>query len=251
MDEVEPMSPAVGYLNGLVRLLTELTRSQSVHIASGAEILTSTIAAGGLVHVFGTGHSHMLAEEMFYRAGGLVAVNPILDESLMLHAGALRSTEIERTPGVAQGIFSSVSVGPHDAVIVVSNSGGNVVCVELAELFRDAGSRVIAIVSRQHADSVGPGAGTSSKLEELADVVIDNHGVPGDASIEIGQLDARVGATSTVAGAAIVNALVVATAEALAVRGHRNAVLLSANTPGGDEHNRELLEPLRHRVRAL
>ncbi len=133
----------------------------------------------------------------------------------------------------------------------MSNSGGNVVCVELAERFREAGARVIAIVSRQHVRSSLPDDSATGPLEALADVVIDNHGIVGDASVEIDALGTRVGATSTVAGAAIVNALVVATAERLARSGHTESVLISANTPGGDARNRALLEPFRHRVRAL
>ncbi len=88
-------------------------------------------------------------------------------------------------------------------------------------------------------------------LEAVADIVIDNHGVPGDASIELDALGTMVGATSTVAGAAIVNALVAATAAELASAGHVDSVLASANTPGGDAHNRAILEPFRDRVRAL
>ena len=118
---------------------------------AAADRLADTIAGGGLVHVFGTGHSHLLAEEVFYRAGGLAAIDPILVPSLMLHESAIRSTELERTSGLADELLADVHVASGDTLVVASNSGGNTVTDELAERCRATGASIVAIVSRRHA----------------------------------------------------------------------------------------------------
>lgn len=236
------------YLAHVAGLLTDLARRERDTIAAAAELLADSVEAGGVIHVFGTGHSHLLAEEMFYRAGGLAAVDPILVDELMLHDDAFGSTELERTAGVGDAVAGSLDVRAVDALVVASNSGGNAACCEVATHVRRAGGGVVAITSRAHARELHDGL---SPLEELADVVIDNGGVPGDAAVTVPGLDAPVGPTSTVAGAAIVDALAAAAAERLATRGVTGIVLRSANTPGGDDHNRAALAPYVDRVRAL
>lgn len=227
-------------------VLAEIGSDELGAIGRAAALLADTIAADGLVHVFGTGHSHLLAEELFYRAGGLAAIDPILVPSLMLHEGAIRSTELERTPGLTDEILADVTLSPADALVVVSNSGGNVVTHELAERCRDVGMTVVAIVSRRHAATK-----PTARLIALADVVIDNHGIAGDAAVTIDGVEPRVGPTSTVAGAAIVQALVAATVEELVTRGVEPEILRSANAPGGDAHNERVLARRRTRIRSL
>jgi uncharacterized phosphosugar-binding protein len=110
MTAIARSGPSAGqrYLSGVVALLEEIAQEDRNTIRAAAELVADTVAAEGLIHIFGTGHSHMLAEEMFYRAGGLAAVNPILVESLMLHTGAENSTRLERQPGLAAGIFADL-----------------------------------------------------------------------------------------------------------------------------------------------
>jgi uncharacterized phosphosugar-binding protein len=238
------------YLTGVVGILEEIASDQWPVIRAAAEHVADTVAGGGLVHAFGTGHSHMLAEEMFYRAGGLAAVNPILVESLMLHAGAENSTRLERQPGLAETLFADLPIKAGDTLIVASNSGGNAVCEELTQLARAAGAHIVAIVSQRHADH-SASEREGSRLAELADVVIDNHGAVGDASVDIEGMGRRVAPTSTVAGAAIVNAIVAEGIEILIGRGVAVDVFSSSNVSGGDAANAELVAQYRKKVRAL
>ncbi|MEX1126571.1 MAG: SIS domain-containing protein [Acidimicrobiia bacterium] len=245
-------SPSAGqrYLIGVVTILGEIAVDQWPAIRAAAAQVADTVAGGGLVHVFGTGHSHMLAEELFYRAGGLAAVNPILVGSLMLHAGAENSTLLERQEGLAETIFADLPLKRGDTLIVASNSGGNAVCEEMAQLAHDAGARIVAIISRRHAHH-SASQGDKSQLLDLADLVIDNHGDVGDASVDIEGLGRRVAPTSTVAGAAILNAIVAESVEILVGRGVAVDVFSSSNVAGGDAANAELVARYRNRVKAL
>jgi len=238
------------YLAGAIDVLEQVAAHQWQEIRSGAESVADTITGGGLVHVFGTGHSHMLAEEMFYRAGGLAAVNPILIESLMLHAGAEESTRLERLSGMAAPIFDNVPMNKGDTLIIASNSGGNAVGGEMARLAAEAGATIVAIISSRHAEVSGPRDDTS-RLALVADVVIDNHGAVGDASVSIEGLDRMVAPTSTVAGAAIINAIVAEAVEILVARGDAVEFFSSSNVDGGDAVNTALVARYSEVVKAL
>jgi uncharacterized phosphosugar-binding protein len=239
-------SGAARYLRKAAAVLDGILAEELPAIRAAAALCAGAVAGGGLIHVLGTGHSHILAEELFYRAGGLAAVNPILDERLMLHVGAIESTRLERLEETGEALLSQLTLTAGDAMIVASNSGGNAVCNVVAAGARRAGVRVIAIVNRVHAAELAVAA-----LLDVADVVIDNHGAVGDASVDISGVPHAVGPTSTVAGAAIVNAIAVETAQLLADRGDAVPVLASSNVRGGDEHNETVLAPFRTRVGAL
>ena len=238
------------YLSGAVSVLEGIATDQWPVIRAGAESVADTIAGGGLVHVFGTGHSHMLAEEMFYRAGGLAAINPILVDSLMLHVGAEESTRLERQEGLAGSIFRDVPLKQGDTLIIASNSGGNAVCGEMARLASDTGARIVAIISFRHAEHSGP-KDDRSRLATMADVLIDNHGSVGDASVAIDGLDRRVAPTSTVAGAAIINAIVAEAVEILVDRDDPVDFFSSSNVDGGDAINTALVARYRESVKSL
>jgi uncharacterized phosphosugar-binding protein len=234
---------------------------------------------GRLLHVFGSGHSHVLGLELFYRAGGFACVNPILLEHLMLHRSASASTTHERTSGQAEAIAQQHALAAGDVLLCISNSGANVVAIELARIARQRGLAVIALVSAKHATSAqcraNPDSAASGSIQNVADtapdnlmdcadVVLDNHGEPGDAATSIGGeggSQARadlaalplMGATSTVVGAALVNAVAVRTAELMVGAGHADAidVFISANVKGGDAHNERLIAKYIDRVEAL
>lgn len=239
------------YLAGVARLLDEVATTGWDAIEAAAGLVARTVTAGGLVHAFGTGHSHLLAEELFYRAGGLAQVNPILVDPLMLHAGAARSTALERLPGLAAALLDAEPVGPQDTMLVASNSGGNAVCVQMVQEARARGLSTIALTSVRHATDAGARAGSGPRLHELADVVLDNRGAPGDASVEIGAPPLRVAPTSTVVGAAILQAVVAQAVERLVADGVVPEVFASSNLAGGDAHNADLIQRYRPRVRAL
>ena len=240
------MKAHIRYLENVEKLLGELkAHSESIELAS------STVAASlkndGLIHVFGTGHSHMLAEEMFYRAGGLGAVNPILEEDLMLHKNASRSTELERDPTHAKEILEKHNLKSGDVFIIASNSGGNALIEAIAEEIKPRGLTLVAITSLKHANSSAARA-QGRKLHELADITLDNMGEVGDASISYPEISEKTGPTSTVIGAAIVNALVARAVEIVLEHGFKPKIFSSSNTTSGDVHNTALIASLKERV---
>lgn len=230
------------YLEVAASLVHRLTEETWPSIRAAAELVAACLADGGTIHGFGTGHSHMLAEELYYRAGGLVQVRPLLFDGLMLHTGAERSTALERLPGLATVLLDDHGVRAGDVLVVASNSGGNAVTTELAATAKARGVAVVAITSLQHATSALARATDGPRLHELAEVVIDNGGTPGDAAIDIDGMGGRVGPTSTVVGAAIVNAIVVEATALLAEQGRPPRIYTSSNLAGGDEANAEVGE---------
>jgi uncharacterized phosphosugar-binding protein len=229
------------YLAEVRRLIGRLEAEEWEAVAAAADLVADTLARGGTIHAFGTGHSHMLAEELYYRAGGFVRVSPILFEGLMLHADAPLSTALERVSGVAEALLGRHPMHPGDVLIIASNSGGNAVVRELAGLARQNGIPVIAVVSRAHASSSLSRSAGGTNLVDLATVVIDNGGALGDAAVSIEGSARRAGPTSTVIGAAALNAIVAEAAERLAERGVDPALFVSSNVEGADEINAELL----------
>jgi uncharacterized phosphosugar-binding protein len=241
------------YLDSAIALLQEVRETQQEAIEEAAGLCAEAISGGGLIHVFGTGHSHILAEELYDRAGGVLAVNPILVGDLMLHEGGLRSGPLERLPGMAEVILDHEPVRAGDVLIVASNSGRNAVPVQMAELARQRGLKVVAITSLQHSRSVSSRTPGGRRLFEVVDVVIDNRGVPGDAVLPVpGATEgAHMAATSTVTGAAIIQAIMAETVDRLAAAGAEVPILMSANLEGADEHNERQLRRLGPRVPSL
>lgn len=237
------------YLSNLGSLLTKLSRNHE-SLEAAAQLIAKSIAKNGLIHLFGTGHSHILAEEMFYRAGGLGAVNPILEEDLMLHISASGSTEFERRADLADQILEKQSINANDIFILISNSGGNSLVEAIANRIKNQGIPIIAITSLEHANS--PLARTSGiKLHELADIVLDNLGTVGDASVSFPNSEIVTGPTSTVIGTAIINVLASRAVEILLINGIEPEVFSSSNTKRGDEKNIELINKLKKQIRIL
>ena len=133
--------------NKIKTLIDDIETEEMENIEKACKIIFEAMKDGKVLHVFATGHSHMFAEELFYRAGGLVQVNPILEPFLMQHEGAVRSTQFERLSGVAKLIFDSVNKKEKEPFLVVSNSGINSVPVEMAEIAMENGHPVIVLTS--------------------------------------------------------------------------------------------------------
>jgi uncharacterized phosphosugar-binding protein len=217
------------YLAEAARALERLSQQQGASIAAAAGAIANALEADGVLHVFGCGHSHLLAEEAFYRAGGLAAVNPILDPRLMFQQGALASTHAERESGYAARILEREDVRAVDVAIVASNSGRNAVPIEMALELRARGVTVIAITSLAHAQAVAARHASGRKLYEIADIVVDTGIAAGDAAITLPGTKLKMGPLSTVVGAALVHAIVIEAAVLLVQRGHDPRVLPSAN----------------------
>src|SRR5690606_32666190 len=147
--------------------------------------------------------------EIFYRAGGFARVIPILDPDLMLHKDACGSTEVERRAGYAKTLFEPYCITKKYVFIISSNSGRNSVSVEMAQIARESGAKVIVITNYAHSRSVVSRHSSGMKLFQLGDIVLDTFGEIGDAAINLEGLHTNVGATSTVVGAALINAIMV------------------------------------------
>jgi uncharacterized phosphosugar-binding protein len=230
------METARSYVGELVRRLSE--PGLVGQLAPAVEAIVASVHTGGLTYVFGTGHSHLLALELHYRAGGPAFVVPILDESLMLHDGAIASTARERESGAAAAALARYVIRPRDVVIIISNSGVNAAPVEAARIARATGAAVIALTSRAYSEASARGRPT---LAATADIVIDNGLPPGDALVDLPGTELKAGPGSTAIGAALLHALFAEAAARLAADGPP-PIFLSANMPGAAENNRDLVE---------
>lgn len=239
------------YLKYVKMMLNNIEESQKENIKSASNIISKCIQNKGILHVFSTGHSHMLIEEMFYRAGGLVQVNPILDPGLMQHQGAIKSTKLERLSGYAKVIIDSVELRENEPIIIISNSGINSVPVEMAMLAKEKGLNVIAITSIQTSSRIESRHESKKKLMDIADVVIDNCVPLGDTTIEVGNTNQKIGSVSSIAGIYIVQRLVLDIVNDCYEKGKIPPIYTSANLPGGDEHNSMLIDEYKSRVRGL
>ncbi|MBH0130417.1 sugar isomerase domain-containing protein [Salinibacterium sp. NK8237] len=237
-------SPAARYLTQAAQLIGRLSTDEAPNIRAASRLVADVLINRRIVHIFGTGHSHMLAEELYYRAGGLVNVQPLLFEGLMLHTSAPLSTSLERLPGLASALLRDHPIAANDVLIVASNSGSNAVTSELVQQVMANGTPVIALTSLTHATSPEARPTTRPRLHELATVVIDNGGAVGDAAVEIAGLSSRVSATSTVVGAAILNAVMAEAIQLAVDAGVTPDIYQSANTTAGDANNLKYTTPV-------
>jgi uncharacterized phosphosugar-binding protein len=240
------------YIDGLQAVLERIKREQSSNIMRAGQIVAASISAGGIVHTFGTGHSHLIAHEAFFRAGGIAAINPILEERLIFLRGALESTRAEREKGLASELITREDVRKGDAAIIISNSGRNAVPVEMALEMKARGIKVIAITNLEQSLASTATHSSGKRLCELADVTIDNCVPQGDALLSFPGMDTKLGPSSTVAGAAIINSIIVEAVNELQQRGEMVPVLPSANVEGVSEETlRDILGPYKGRIRYL
>lgn len=232
------------YLDGLAERIGALFAHNAAALAKAADAIEATAAKDGLVYVFGTGHSHMIAEEVHYRAGGLALTVPILATATMLHEGALASTQFERMAGIVRPVFDRYPVGPNDVLFVVSNSGVNAAPVEAAQIGKERGATVIAITSETYSKEA---AGGRTRLADVADIVLDNGAPSGDATVAVPGSELKVGPVSTSIGAALINAVLAEVAARLQGKETGAPIYLSANMPGAAENNAALVRRYRTR----
>ncbi|MGN1316042.1 MAG: SIS domain-containing protein [Acutalibacteraceae bacterium] len=220
-------------------------------IEQAAVLFSDALTGNKKIFLFGTGHSHMLAEELFYRAGGLVKIQPILEPTLMLHISASESTEAERVEGVAQRLFEDYNIKENDVIVIISNSGRNGVVIDMALLCKERGVKVIALTNTRHTYSAESRHKSGKRLCEIADIVLDNFGCVGDACISVDGVDGKVCPTSTVSGALILNAVVAETVDICVKKGFVPEHFASANVDGGDEINSELIRKYKEEIKHL
>lgn len=230
--------------------LGRLRSTQWEAITTVGNWLGESLARDGWLYVFGTGHSHLVAEEVFYRAGGLAHAVPMLDPRVMLHENAIQATYTEREQGFAAQLLARYPVAAGDVLVVVSNSGRNAVPIEMAMLGREKGLRVAAILNRAQSDLWPSRHPSGRKLAEVAEVVIDNCGPDGDAWLKLPGMPDAIGSTSSMMGLLIIQLVIVHAVEVSLARGVAPEMYISSNTCG-DDHNDRLLQKYRSRIRHL
>ncbi len=235
--------------NIIKKLINDVDTLEDKNIKEAAKIIYNCMKNEGILHVFATGHSHMFSEELFYRAGGLVQIDPILIPPLMQHEGAITSTKLERVSGMASKIYQELDLKKGEPFIIVSNSGINSVPVEMANICKENGHPVIVITSMDMTKKVQPRNNLGLHLYELGDVVIDNHAPLGDGVIKFSY--GQSGSCSSILGNFIAQRLVLEVIDLYNKDGVIPPIYLSANLPGGDEHNALLYEKYQKRIKSL
>ena len=240
-------APDLPWMKAAAALLQQVAESQADAIETASQWSAEAIAADGLVHLFGTGHSRIPVEEMFPRYGSYPGFNPIVELSMTFHTqvvganGQRQAMFIERMPGLAEVILSNFWFGPRDVMMVFSAGGTTAVPVEIARGSRARGLRVIAVTTVQQSTSAGIDPIVGSRLLDEADLVIDLCTPHADAMVDIDGLDTPVGPGSTISAVAIVNSIKVRTAQLLTERGAMPPVLTRGSVVGA-ERSRDLFD---------
>jgi len=239
------------YVEQIRRSLDQIEEQEAERIRQAARKTAETIMQGGVIHLFGCGHSHILTEEVFYRAGGLAPIHPILVEPLMLHEGAVRSSELERQNGLAASFMHNQDIRPGEVMIVLSTSGRNPVPVDVVQIAKAKGAYTIGITSLQYSQSQPSRHVSGKHLYDAVDLVIDNHAVKGDAVLTYPGVPVPFAPTSTVIGAVILNGIFAEAIVMMTDQGYEPPVFLSGNIDGADERNRQLIARYRDRISLL
>lgn len=228
------------------RQIQRALETQRDIVIQAGKAIADSLSKDGFIYTFGTGHSSLLALELFYRAGGLARVIPMLDESLMLHYKASKSTEMERLTGMASILFEKYRPTKQDCMILISNSGRNTAIVDMALLAKETGITTIALVNKDQSSAWPSRHPSGKKLQDVVDFVLDNCCAEGDALLPIKGLAEKIAPTSTITGSFLLQALMVIVAEQMLERGLCPEFFISSNT-NGDSHNQKLIKKYKDR----
>ena len=240
------MSPSQNYLTKCRGLVNKVS-NQIDCIQQAADWFSKSILSGRMVHLFGSGHSRILVEEMWPRYGSFPGFNPIVELSLTFHNqvvganGQRQAMFLENTHGLAEKILRNYDLTKSDSALIASSSGCNVVPIEIAQGFKDKGIKVVAIISREHSESSESRHKSEKKLQDFSDLVLDTGAPKGDAMTEIDELDTPVSPGSTVGGCMIINAIKAEVSDRLTKAGQPPNVL-TAGAIVGKERATELFE---------
>ena len=234
------MTPAEQYLQKCHEL-ADAVEAQLPAIRTAADWFAQTILAGRMVHVFASGHSRIMVEEMWPRYGSFPGFNPIVELSLTFHNlvvganGQRQAMFLENVPGFAERILRNFATTPQDSALIISSSGCNAVPIEMAEQFRSRGIRIVSIVSLRHSQQTQSNHPGGKKLQDLSDLTLDTGAPAGDAMVKIDGLDTPVSPGSTVGGCMLINAIKAEVADRLTRAGHPPKVLTGAAVVGADK----------------
>jgi uncharacterized phosphosugar-binding protein len=236
------MNKAQEFYAKITEVLAKINDTQQAKIQQAAEMVADTIADDKILYLLGGGHSLMVAAEAYHRAGGLAPVDIIHDKSF---------GRAERCEGYAKQLLDWYDPPAGSVVVIISNSGRNALGIEMALECKARGIKTIAVTSLAHSQSTSARHPSGKRLFEIADIVIDNCGVVGDAILEIEGVLGKVCPTSTIAGALIVDAIMAQTIQNLVDRGLTPPVFISANVDGGDEHNKKIFKKYQKFIKGL
>ncbi|SCX76352.1 SIS domain-containing protein [Alkaliphilus peptidifermentans] len=241
------MKAHLTYFSKIIEILEKVQSEEKENIEKAVSLFCEAVENKQSIFVFGASHAGILTEELFYRAGGLAVINPILESSLMLNTRPITFTSrMERLIGYGEAIAEKTPLRKGDVILCHSVSGRNPVMIDFALKAREQGAKLIAISNVAYSSGVESRHPSGKKLMDLAQVVIDNHGEKGDACVEIKGLPQKVSPSSTVVGAAIANSIVAAAAEILMGKNIHPPILYSANIDGGDQHNNKIFNEYRN-----
>jgi uncharacterized phosphosugar-binding protein len=238
------LTAALDYFTKVCKIIEKVSQTQQESIDKASHWIAESIGNGGVLHVYGSGHSHVVGEDLFYRAGGLAPVNAILDFNFTQMGGGLptRSTKFERLEGYARIILENYDLREGEVLIVASQSGINPAVVEAALEAKAKGLNVVALTSLEQSSQATPRQSSGKRLFEIADLTIDNCIPTGDAVIKIADGIPMAAPVSTVVHCSIMQAIVAEVATRLHEQGIEPPLWVSANVPGGDERTAELME---------
>jgi len=240
MSSPQPQSPSLRYLTACEGLITRV-REQDALIQQAADLFAATILRGQMVHVFASGHSRIMVEEMWPRYGSFPGFNPIVELSLTFHNlvvganGQRQAMFLENVPGFAARILRNFDLKDGDTALVISSSGCNVVPVEIAEVFQKRGIKVVAIISQVHSEASTSRHRDGKKLQDFAELVLDTGAPVGDAMVKIEGLDTPVSPGSTVGGCLLINAIKAEVADRLTRAGQPPKVLTATAVCGAEK----------------
>lgn len=237
------------YFEGINTIETEIFKHESEMIETVAKQMAVALKNNKQIFLFGCGHSHILVEEAFYRAGGLVPVIPIFDTALMLHDGAEKSSHLEKMEEYGQWVFNRIDIKEKDILFIFSNSGINGCPIELAMRAKKVGAIVVAISSKEYVNKEKSRHSSGKYLLDFADYIINTHVPHGDALVESGQK--RIAPGSTISGALIWNMLISQVSEEEEKLGIETEYFVSGNVEGGADLNRKYINKYRRKISSL
>lgn len=220
--------------------IQETVKAQQAHIRQAAQIFADTILAGRMVHVFGSGHSRIMVEEMWPRYGSFPGFNPIVEMSLTFHNlvvganGQRQAMFLENVSGLAGRVLRNFDLKDIDSALIISSSGCNIVPIEMAELFQQKNIKVVSIISNKHSENSTSKRNDGKKLGDFSDLVLDTGAPVGDAMVNVPGLDTPVAPGSTVGGALLVNCVKAELAGILTASGQPPKVLSGAAVVGAE-----------------
>lgn len=233
------------YFLEIQKLMQVVKEQEYAQIKEAAQIIVQRLQRGGIVQLFGCGHSHLLAQDAFYRAGGLVPVRPIIIEPLTLHAGAMTSSNNEKDPTIIDKYKDHFDFHENDVCIVISTSGRNQAPIDVALLAKEAGVLVMALQSLAYCEQPSRHQ-SGQRLEDVVDIVIDTHTPIGDGLLHLNEM--QYAPASTVVGSIILNVLFSEVIEIMAISEEVLPVFKSNNVDSDSSHNEAMIAYYQHRI---